>query len=127
MLYFSLITSLWKFPGVARNLQIDCIESRFVSFLTQSDLLGCPVEAKEPRIQGKRLKSGHEKTRMSICLLCFHHGKKKFWLSRGNQSSLSKHLTSSHKNQSTSVNDAMPEDSPLAAEAVRAYRKMMSG
>ena len=77
----------------------------------------------EPRIQGP-LFSGHEKTRMGICLLCFHHGKKKFWFSRGNKSTLSKHLASSHKNESTSVNDAVPEDSPLAAEAVRAYRKM---
>ena len=77
----------------------------------------------------KRLKRGHEKTRMGICLLCFHHGKKKFWFSRKSlvQSTLSKHLASSHKNESTSVNDAVPEDSPLAAEAVRAYRKIMSG
>ena len=75
----------------------------------------------------KRLKSGHEKTKMGICLLCFRHGKKKFWLSRGNQSTLNKHLATNHKDESTSFNDAVPEHSPLAAEAVRAYRKIMSG
>ena len=75
----------------------------------------------------KRLKSGHEKTKMGIFLLYFRHGKKKFWLSRGSQSTLKKHLATSHKDESTSFNDAVPEDSPLAAEAVRAYRKIMSG
>ena len=135
MLYFSLITSFWKFPGVARNLQIDCIliklfiiESRFVSFFNPKRPIRMASGRKGTQdTRAKRLKSGHEKTRMGICLLCFHHGKKKFWLSRGNQSTLSKHLASSHKNESTSVNDAVLEDSPLAAEAVRAYRIIMSG
>jgi hypothetical protein len=64
---------------------------------------------------------------MGICLLCYKGGKKKFWLARGNPSSLSKHLESSHKNEKTTSSDAVPEDSPAAAEAMKAYRKLTSG
>ena len=75
----------------------------------------------------KRAKGGHEKTPMGICLLCFTSGMKKFWLARGNPSSLSKHLQDRHRNERTKPTDAVPEDSPAAAEAMKAYRKLTSG
>ena len=75
---------------------------------------------RNPGYRGEKVRVDTKRQGWVFCLLCFHHGKKKVWLSRGNQSTLSKHLASSHKNESTSVNDAVPEDSPLAAEAVRA-------
>ena len=75
--------------------------------------------------QAKRTKSGHEHTPMGFCLLCFKEGKSKFWLKRGNKSSLATHLKSHSDNgQKTSPNDAVPENSPLAAKALKAYKQI---
>jgi hypothetical protein len=71
----------------------------------------------------KRAKGGHGKTPMGFCLLCFREGKQRFWLARGNPSTLSSHLSKVHKNQSTKANDAVPESSPLAAEAMKEYKR----
>ena len=54
-------------------------------------------------------------------------GMKKFWLAKGDLYSLSKHLQDHHKNECTKPTDAVPEDSPAAAEAMKAYRKLTSG
>ncbi|CAB3983007.1 Hypothetical predicted protein [Paramuricea clavata] len=81
----------------------------------QSGKLAAPV--------AKRAKGGHGKTPMGFCLLCFREGKQKFWLARGNASTLSNHLSRVHKNQSTKANDVVPESSPLAAEAMKEYKR----
>ena len=72
----------------------------------------------------KRVKRGHEQTRKGICLLCFRHGKTKFWLSRANNSSFAKHYKLAHPNQTISPKDAVPDDSPLAVEAMKVYNKI---
>jgi hypothetical protein len=72
---------------------------------------------------GKRAKGGHSKTPMGFCLLCSHEGKQKFWLARGNPSTLSSHLSKVHKSESMKANDAVPESSPLAAEAMKEYKR----
>jgi hypothetical protein len=57
---------------------------------------------------------------MGFCLLCFKEGKK-----RGNKSSLATHLkTHNDKGQKTLPNDAVPENSPLAAKALKAYKQI---
>ncbi|XP_046844881.1 uncharacterized protein LOC124438723 [Xenia sp. Carnegie-2017] len=77
--------------------------------------------------EAKRAKSGHEKTPMGFCLLCFRQGKRKFWLARGNKSSLANHLkTHSDKGEKTLANDAIREDSPLAKSALQAYKMLKS-
>ncbi|CAB3978825.1 Hypothetical predicted protein [Paramuricea clavata] len=91
------------------------LESEFTSFFNQA---GRHKTTSAPL--AKRAKSGHEKTPMGFCLLCFKEGKAKFWLARGNPSSLSTHLA---KAQRTTLNDAVSEGSPLAAEAKKAYQR----
>lgn len=95
------------------------IESQFVNMFKRVGKQ--KTVAPEP----KRARSGHEKTPMGFCLLCLKEGKGKFWLKRGNKSSLSNHLkTHRDKGQRTTPNDAVREDSPLAAEALKAYKRI---
>ncbi|CAB4003713.1 Hypothetical predicted protein [Paramuricea clavata] len=98
------------------------IESKFASFFKRPGRGQGSVSAPA----AKRSKSGHKKTTMGICLRCFNSGKEKFWLTRGNPSSLKKHLETTHKGERTSLGDAVSEDSPAAVEAMKAYRKLTS-
>ena len=95
------------------------IESHFASFFNQKRPMGVAGSRKAP--VAKRLKSGHEQTRMGICMLCFRQGKKKFSLARANLSTFKKHHKAVHPNETVSPKDVVPDDSPLAVEA---YNKM---
>lgn len=74
----------------------------------------------------KRARGGHEKTPLGFCLRCFHAGKSKFWLTRGNHSSVLKHLDSTHKHEKFSVNDVVSENLPAAQQAVKAYKRILA-
>lgn len=82
-----------------------------------------PATPKPP----KRAKHGHEKTPIAICLACFGKGKKKFWLSRCNPSSVNGHLSSTHKGENISRDQVVAGDTPAAKEAMQVYQRMQSG
>ena len=73
----------------------------------------------------KRIKSGHEKTRIAICLDCYesyslNQNNKKIWLTRFNKSTANAHLRSIHGG---TTNRIYAEDDPRVADAVAEYRK----
>ncbi|XP_065055039.1 uncharacterized protein LOC135683655 [Rhopilema esculentum] len=75
-------------------------------------------------VKPKRVRSGYETTQIAICLKCFQDQKPKFWLSRFNQSTVKKHMETSHGNHNISSKDIVPGNAIAAAEAMRKYSEI---